>query len=132
MTTNTTSNPIARKLNDKVHGVSAMKAGLSLDLGYENPAYLASSVHDGIVNVGDILVGMYQLDTRADGKFARITRLDEVIVGAGDSAKSVREDEPQTQFTRRKFDRKVESVSAMRTGFSLDLGHNGVPRQVYL
>lgn len=81
MTTQTTgtTTPKTRNLNRKVEGVERMKRGVRLDLGYDSPAYLATSVHADEPSVGDRIVGAYEMRTGRDGgRYANIVRVEDI------------------------------------------------------
>ena len=67
--------PMSRKLDRRVASVENMRHGRRLNLGYESDAYIANSVYDGAIAVGDRLTGTYRMEGEGDEKFARITEL---------------------------------------------------------
>ena len=78
-TQNTNRQRQTRRLDRKVESVERMKNGVRLDLGYDNPAYLATSVHADEPSVGDRIVGAYEMRTGRDGgRYANIVRVEEV------------------------------------------------------
>ena len=123
MTTQTTgtATPKARKLDRKVESVERMQNGVRLDLGYDNPAYLADSTSEksGVsgIAVGDRVIGAYGMETGRDGeKFARITRLDKVVSAGTDRTEDTRDTTSQTKekeasVTTRKIAPKTQDIN---------------------
>ena len=78
--------PMSRKLDRRVESVGNMRHGRRLNLGYETDAYIANSVYDGAIAVGDRLTGTYRMEGEGDEKFARITELSAVAAASAADA----------------------------------------------
>ena len=74
-TATTTQKSISRQFSRRIENITPMRTGVSLDLGYDHPAYLAGSVHDKPVAVGDKISGSYRIEDGKAGQFARITEI---------------------------------------------------------